>query len=343
MVRIPNGKPTSKLDESYADSYRSGTPNAEDCSGFVITAALKIGVRLPATHADGLLIHMKANWESLGTGATGLSAARKAAANGNFVVVGASAADLKDTNGHVAVLLESERGGWPLVYGGAINSAARTQGDKTLNYVFRRADHPKLQYYAAHSATSSTPSVQSLGTARLKDLKSGISNPTYMRLTPPLRLCRFTDRRYGSLNGVVSPWWIVESDFLKIIAARERSRAVHGGDKARALSLGFLARWAVAVPQEWQRDGGFKPTTMDLLLRADLRQPLDAFTGRARVQREISPNGIDITWSGWTEVTQFYFPALSRLAPSCATVRDALQLLSVGAPTYIKSSQLYGR
>src|SRR3954463_5964026 len=113
------------------------------------------------------------------------------------------------------------------------------------------------------------------------DLRRGMRAPSPTRLTPPLRLCRFTDRRYGPSSGLVSPWWITETDFLKIVSAREHSRAVHGGNKAIGLSLGFVARWAVATPREWQEEG--KPpaaTTMDLLLRADLKAPVDAFVGR---------------------------------------------------------------
>lgn len=137
-----------RLDEAYSTTYRVGFPNESDCSGFVITAAKALGVHLPDKQADGLLVYMEANWLKHGVGQDGLTAAKKAAAKSSFVVVGASAADLHDTNGHVAVLLGKVRGGWPRVYGGAKNARARTQGEMTLNYVFRREHHPKLQYYS---------------------------------------------------------------------------------------------------------------------------------------------------------------------------------------------------
>jgi hypothetical protein len=135
------------LAQAYSANYH-GVPNEKDCSGFIISAAQAVGVHLPAMQADGLLGYMEANWDRLGGGDLGLKAGKSAAARGAFVVVGASAAELRDTNGHVAVLLGRTRDGWPLVYGGARNVAARTQGEKTLNYVFRRAYHSKLRYFS---------------------------------------------------------------------------------------------------------------------------------------------------------------------------------------------------
>lgn len=334
------------LDSAYRDAYRPGTPNESDCSGFVITAAAKLGLQLPNLQADRLLDHLKANWELLGTGAPGLQAAREAVARRRFVVVGASSAELNDTNGHVAVLLDRSRNGFPLVYGGG-SAAARTQGEKALNYVFARQYHPVLRYYAPRSTLvppfDDKSAIRTLGSAQRDELLSGIANPEFVQLASPLRLCRFTDSGHGPNEGLVSPWWIAEADFLKIIAARDRSRAAHNNDASRALSLGFLARWAVAIPQEWQRDGKGKPTAMNLLLRADLKGSLDAFVGRAREQRETSPNGITLKWSGWPSVTQYYIPAFSRKAPVNASLADVLKLLSVGAPTYIKSTPLYER
>ena len=175
-------------------------------------------------------------------------------------------------------------------------------------------------------------------------LAAGVVGPEHVRLNPNLRLCRFTDRKHGPDNGLVSPWWMTENDFLKIVAAREQSRRAHNGDKSKSLSIGFLARWAAAVPQEWQQgDGPHSSTTVDLLLRADLRVPIDAFVGRGRAQREQSPNGITVTWSGWPEITQLFIPAFSRKQMPPASLHDVLQVLSVGAPTNVTSHQLYVR
>jgi len=190
----------------------------------------------------------------------------------------------------------------------------------------------------------SYPNLKSLPSAVRDQLAAGIVDPDHVTLAPNLRLCRFTDRQYGPDQGLISPWWMTENDFNKIVAAREHSRRAHGGDKSRSLSMGFLARWAAAVPQEWQQDGGTsKSNTVDLLLRADLRVSVDAFVGRGRAQREQSPNGITVTWSGWPSITQLFIPAFSLKQQPPATLHDVLQMLSVGAPTYVTSHQLYAR
>jgi hypothetical protein len=330
----------SFLSDAYGESYRGGVPNAADCSGFVIAAAAKLGITLPNVQADALLGVLDATWEKLGTGPGGLARAREAAASGRFVIVGASSLELKDSNGHVAVVLDREEQGWPVLFGGG-SPGARSEGTKGLNFVFKREFHAALRYYAPRFDL--TWLARAYGPAVREQLGKGIAAPTHTVIPPRTRLCRFTDVGYGPNEGLVSPWWIAESDFLKIVAAREHSREAHGGDKRRALSLGFLARWAVAIPQEWQGNGRSTPTTMDLLLRADVKVPLHAFRGRGRAQREVSPNGIDITWTGWASVTQYFIPQFSRLPNVGASLSDVMRVLEVGAPTHVKSTPLYRR
>ena len=178
----------------------------------------------------------------------------------------------------------------------------------------------------------------------IRELTKGIANPSPVKLRPPLRLYRFTDKARGPLGGMVGPWWITENDFRKILDARERSRKAHGGDTSAALSLGFLARWAVAVPQEWQEDG--RPivrTTMDMLVVGDLRRPVAAFVGRGGRQDEVAPNGITMHWSGWPTITQIYIPSLSRAQPATPTFADVDAIMAPGPATYFVSRQLYER
>ena len=191
--------------------------------------------------------------------------------------------------------------------------------------------------------SASTPRIKGLDDAVRAELQAGIVDPVPTVLHPPLRLCRFTDRKFGHTDGLVSPWWITENDFLKVVAARERSRQAHAGDKSRGLSLGFVARWAAAIPQEWQTAGKpGKPTTVDLLLRADLLVSVDAFVGRGRAQQETAPNGINLKWSGWPQITQLFIPAFSKRQKVPATAADVIATMAIGAPTYIVSRQLYG-
>jgi len=45
--------------------------------------------------------------------------------------------------------LPKTNNGLPYIYGGAMAPIARTQGSKTLNYVFSRKYFPKLAYFEA--------------------------------------------------------------------------------------------------------------------------------------------------------------------------------------------------
>ena len=191
---------------------------------------------------------------------------------------------------------------------------------------------------------STSPSLSTLDPKLKNELLKGIRGPKPVQLVPPLRLFRFTDRSRGPDGGMVGPWWIAESDFMQVVAGRERSRQAHGGDVTRALSFGFMARWAIAVPQEWQEDGRpGHPTTVDLLVMGDLKAPVDAFVGRGKTQQEVTPNGIIMNWTGWPTITQIYIPALSRAQPKRPTFADVCTIMAPGAPKYIVSRPLYER
>ncbi|MCU0636710.1 MAG: hypothetical protein MUE41_17700, partial [Gemmatimonadaceae bacterium] len=167
------------LDAAYAESALPGVPNANNCSGFLVSAATRAGYTLPGGKADALLAIFRKDWDALGTGDAGMKAAVTAATQGRFVVVGGTAAALGDTNGHVAVLTGATRDGWPVLFGGAINPAARSRGEKTLNYVFKRILHPKLEYFAPRATKDPT----ALPTATLDAL--GFSTAAHRRVAPP--------------------------------------------------------------------------------------------------------------------------------------------------------------
>jgi hypothetical protein len=77
-----------------------------------------------------MIDYMERSWSKLGVGSVVMSKARRLAWGGRFVVVGAKSSELKDSNGHLAVIPLRIQGGWPMVFGGAQNEAARSQGDK---------------------------------------------------------------------------------------------------------------------------------------------------------------------------------------------------------------------
>jgi hypothetical protein len=61
---------------SWGESFLKGTPNTNNCSGFVKSVAAKVGVPLPATaDADGIGDALSAGWTKL---KSGIEAARSA-------------------------------------------------------------------------------------------------------------------------------------------------------------------------------------------------------------------------------------------------------------------------
>lgn len=171
-----------------------------------------------------------------------------------------------------------------------------------------------------------------------KSIADGIISPVPITLRKPLRLCRLVDRdrRY---EGAVGPWWIAEGDLTKIFDARESSRAAHGGDKEKGLSIGIIARSALGIPQTW-RNGA--RTTLDMLLQADLKADgVLAFVGKGRSQRETAPNGMELEWSPWSSVTQIFIPALARSPQHEPTLADVESIMTLGAARYFVSRDVY--
>ncbi len=171
-----------------------------------------------------------------------------------------------------------------------------------------------------------------------KSIAAGMISPVPITLLPPLRLCRLVDRerRY---EGAVSPWWIAEGDLTTLFSARDASRAAHGGDKAKGLSLGRIARSALGIPQTWT-DG--TRTTLDMMLQADLKATgILAYVGKGRAQNETAPNGITLQWSPWSNVTQIFIPALARTRDHQPTLADVESIMTLGAARYFVSRPVY--
>jgi len=134
--------------EAFEKSYIEGTPNKNNCSGFVKEVARKLGVPLPHTaNADGIVDHLAANWAEVADGA---EAARQAG-TGKLVLVGLKASDHTPArnNGHVAVVVSGDlyRSKYPKVWGGSTGSA-QSQGTKSVGEVWNRSDRDNVTYYA---------------------------------------------------------------------------------------------------------------------------------------------------------------------------------------------------
>lgn len=82
---------------SWDKSYLAGTPNKDNCSGFVQSVAAELGVPMPRGNANAMVDGLEQSWTKLASGA---EAAQKAA-QGFLVIAGLKGR----TYGHVAVVI----------------------------------------------------------------------------------------------------------------------------------------------------------------------------------------------------------------------------------------------
>lgn len=142
----------ASLKSSWDEEFLSGTKNKNNCSGFVKSVALKLGVPLPATaDADGIVAALKKNWKQLNSGVEAEQQARM----GVLVLAGLKGADHSParTHGHVAVVIAGDlyKKKYPLVWGGSIGGA-QSQGDKSVGEVWNRSDRDNVEYFAYTTA-----------------------------------------------------------------------------------------------------------------------------------------------------------------------------------------------
>lgn len=158
--------------------------------------------------------------------------------------------------------------------------------------------------------------------------RSGMRSPRVVTLKSGQVLFRFASTTTGSEMWAAGPWWMYEHDYHKIIAAYLESRAQHGED---GLTLGFLARAAVAVKQSWSRT--------DVVVKAIVNNDVKAFAGTGRSQyNESMPNGMHVTWRGWPNVTQLFIP---NIGDRNGRTLLGYQSLLVLRQKVVKSQQLF--
>lgn len=154
---MPNAN--EQLERAYDASWIIGTPNRENCSGFLKSLGKQMGFYVPDKNADGIIAgfeeaskSMVSVWEKIGTGTTALEKASEEAAAGRIVVVAATSKDYGQSNGHVAILLP-KRGGphnAPFIYGGG-SAGARSKGTKTIRQVWNPSKHNVLRFFVHRS------------------------------------------------------------------------------------------------------------------------------------------------------------------------------------------------
>ncbi len=99
---------------SWDKSYLAGTPNKDNCSGFVQSVAAELGVPMPRGNANAMVDGLEQSWTKLASGA---EAAQKAA-QGFLVIAGLKGR----TYGHVAVVISGPlyRQKYPMCWCGSI-------------------------------------------------------------------------------------------------------------------------------------------------------------------------------------------------------------------------------
>ncbi len=120
---------------SWDKSYLAGTPNKDNCSGFVQSVAAELGVPMPRGNANAMVDGLEQSWTKLASGA---EAAQKAA-QGFLVIAGLKGR----TYGHVAVVISGPlyRQKYPMCWCGSIAGAVgQSQGLKSVGQVWNRTD-----------------------------------------------------------------------------------------------------------------------------------------------------------------------------------------------------------
>ncbi|MGB9180918.1 MAG: hypothetical protein WCB68_16925 [Pyrinomonadaceae bacterium] len=132
-------------------------------------------------------------------------------------------------------------------------------------------------------------------------LFSGMRSPRVKLLPAGLTLFRFASSDKPPETWAAGAWWIADHDYRKILAEHRVSQIRHRKD---GLTLGYLARAATAVRNEW--------SLMDIVVKAIVREDVMAFVGYGHTQhKEILPNGMYITIQGWPEIEQIFIPNIS--------------------------------
>ncbi len=181
---------------SWDKSYLAGTPNKDNCSGFVQSVAAELGVPMPRGNANAMVDGLEQSWTKLASGA---EAAQKAA-QGFLVIAGLKGR----TYGHVAVVISGPlyRQKYPMCWCGSIAGAVgQSQGLKSVGQVWNRTDRDRLNYYVYSLASCSLANEPDSFAARFPtSIPTPLARPFAARLRTPTSAFRpyaATKRRQG--------------------------------------------------------------------------------------------------------------------------------------------------
>lgn len=128
--------------------------------------------------------------------------------------------------------------------------------------------------------------------------EEGMRRPTVETLAAGETIFRFASTKKPKSGEDVpsdrwarGPWWFRDADYRKIL---QRYQA--GG-----LGLGTVARSAGAVQPSW--------SLMNVSIKARLLDDIKVYIGKGSTQyRDVLPNGMYVTLTGWPDIEQVYIP-----------------------------------
>lgn len=124
--------------------------NSHDSAGFIKSVAKALGIYLPDTDTEGLIVFMEKNWNKY----EDKFSAFKAAGMGDFVLVVALPGNVEKGIGHLAIVLaEKDKQNHHYLFGGSSSNLMRSKGENTLEYVFPKKMQHLLQYYSPMNDT----------------------------------------------------------------------------------------------------------------------------------------------------------------------------------------------
>ena len=159
-------------------------------------------------------------------------------------------------------------------------------------------------------------SLNNLSTFEYERLKSGIKSPrleTIPVTTPIFRFASSLNRRRNKQANqneqVQGPWWLGTEDYLKIEREYWLGFSQKNGDKSVAMPLGWYARRAAAIRQEW--------SNVDLLIRAEVVASVKVYKGLGIDQKHEPYGGkgfgmasVHFSWDAWKSIEQIFIPNL---------------------------------
>lgn len=145
-------------------------------------------------------------------------------------------------------------------------------------------------------ANAAVTSIGSLPDWERGNLRSGMRSPGLRQVASGTKIFRVASQNATGADPEAGGWWFSQKAFNKIMEFAVQHDTTKGG-------LGFAIRRAMAVLYGWN--------DCDLLVEGRLKRSVKVFYGKGHKQREMAPNGMTVTFEGWSDLDQWYIPGLT--------------------------------